>query len=147
VLAGLGAKVTSIDISEPQIETARSRAAALGLQVDFVRADVVDLSVVPDAAFDVIYTGGHVAVWVSDLRRYYGEAGRILKSGGLLIVSEYQPFRRVWGDSASRLEIGFITSIVDLTASRPHRMSCTLHPVNWSTSSFTGPSPTISRQS
>ena len=43
-LAGLGANVTSIDISEPQIETARSRAAALGLQVDFVRADVVDLS-------------------------------------------------------------------------------------------------------
>jgi SAM-dependent methyltransferase len=106
-LAGLGANVTSIDISEPQIETARSRAAALGLQVDFVRADVVDLSALLDATFDVIYTGGHVAVWVSDLRRYYGEAVRILKSGGLLIVSEYHPFRRVWSDSASSLEIGF----------------------------------------
>jgi 2-polyprenyl-3-methyl-5-hydroxy-6-metoxy-1,4-benzoquinol methylase len=43
-LAGLGAKVTSIDISEQQIEVARTRAAALGLQVEFVRADVVDLS-------------------------------------------------------------------------------------------------------
>jgi SAM-dependent methyltransferase len=106
-LAGLGANVTSIDISEPQIETARSRAAALGLQVDFVRADVVDLSGLPDATFDVIYTGGHVAVWVSDLRRYYGEAGRILKPGGLLIVSEYHPFRRVWSDSASGLQVGF----------------------------------------
>jgi 2-polyprenyl-3-methyl-5-hydroxy-6-metoxy-1,4-benzoquinol methylase len=54
-LAGLGAKVASVDISESQIEVARSRAAALGLQVDFVRADVVDLSGLPDATFDVIY--------------------------------------------------------------------------------------------
>jgi SAM-dependent methyltransferase len=106
-LAGLGAKVTSIDISEPQIEVARSRAAALGLQVDFVRADVVDLSDLTDATFDVIYTGGHVAVWVSDLRRYYSEAARILKSEGLLIVSEYHPFRRVWSDSVSSLKVGF----------------------------------------
>jgi SAM-dependent methyltransferase len=105
-LAGLGANVTSIDVSEPQMETARSRAAALGLQVDFVRADVVDLLVLLDAAFDVIYTEGHVGVWVSDLRRYYSEAARILKLDGL-IVSEYHPFRRVWSDSASSLEIGF----------------------------------------
>jgi ubiquinone/menaquinone biosynthesis C-methylase UbiE len=77
------------------------------LQVDFVGADVVDLSGLPDATFDVIYTGGHVAVWVSDLRRYYAEAGRIVKSGGLLIVSEYHPFRRVWSDSASSLQVGF----------------------------------------
>jgi GNAT superfamily N-acetyltransferase len=42
-LAGLGAKVTSVDISEQQIKFARTRAAALGLQVEFRRADVVDL--------------------------------------------------------------------------------------------------------
>jgi hypothetical protein len=43
-LSGLGAKVTSVDISGQQIEVARRRAAALGLTVDFVQADVVDLS-------------------------------------------------------------------------------------------------------
>jgi 2-polyprenyl-3-methyl-5-hydroxy-6-metoxy-1,4-benzoquinol methylase len=106
-LSGMGAKVTSVDISEQQIEVARSRAAALGLQVDFVRADVVDLSSLGDATYDVVYTGGHVAVWVSDLRRYYGEAARVLKPNGLLIVSEYHPFRRVWKQSPSRLELGF----------------------------------------
>ncbi len=104
-LAGLGAKVTSIDISEHQIEVARSRAALLGLQVNFVRSDVIDLSSLADATFDVVYTGGYVAPWVSDLRRYYGEAGRILKPGGLLIVSEYHPFRRVWKRSPSSLEL------------------------------------------
>lgn len=99
-LSGLGAKVTSIDISEQQIEVARGRAAALGLYVDFMQADVVDLCGLGDATFDLVFTGGHVAVWVSDLRRYYGEAGH-------LIISEYHPFRRVWNRSASCLEIGF----------------------------------------
>ena len=106
-LAGLGAKVTSVDISEEQLEVARSRAAELGLQVDFVRADVVDLSALDDESYDVSYTGGHVAVWVSDLRRYYGEAVRILKPAGRLIVSEYHPFRRVWKRTPDHLEVGF----------------------------------------
>jgi ubiquinone/menaquinone biosynthesis C-methylase UbiE len=106
-LVGLGAKVTSVDISEKQIEVARKRAAALGLQVDFVRADVVDLTILDDMSFDIVYTGGHVAVWVSDLRRYYREAARILRPNGLLIVSEYHPFRRVWRDNPKSLELGF----------------------------------------
>jgi SAM-dependent methyltransferase len=106
-LAGLGADVTSVDISEQQIEVARRRAEILGLPVTFVRTDVVDLSGLEDAAFDIVYTGGHVAVWVSDLKRYYGEAARILKPGGLLIISEYHPFRRVWRRSAASLEIAF----------------------------------------
>jgi SAM-dependent methyltransferase len=106
-LSGMGAKVTSVDISEQQLDVARSRAAALGLRVDFVRADVVDLSGLGDATYDVVYTGGHVAVWVSDLRRYYGEAARVLKPNGLLIVSEYHPFRRVWKHSPISLELGF----------------------------------------
>jgi len=97
--------VTSIDISEQQLEVARGRAAALGLNVTFVHADVVDLSCFGDGVFDLIYTGGHVAVWVSDLQRYYGEAARILKPGGLLIVSEYHPFRRVWKRSSTTLEV------------------------------------------
>jgi SAM-dependent methyltransferase len=106
-LAGLGAKVASIDISEKQIEVARGRAANLGLHIDFVRANNIDLAVLSDAAFEIVYTGGHVAVWVDDLRRYYGEATRILKPDGLLIVNEYHPFRRVWRRSPSDLEIGF----------------------------------------
>jgi ubiquinone/menaquinone biosynthesis C-methylase UbiE len=65
--------VTSVDIFEQQLNIARSRAAALGLQVDFVRADVVDVSSLRDKTCDVVDTGGHVAVWMSDVRCYYRE--------------------------------------------------------------------------
>jgi len=38
-LAGMGVAVTSVDISEQQIEVARSHAAAFGLRIEFIQAD------------------------------------------------------------------------------------------------------------
>jgi len=106
-LAGLGAKVTSVDISQKQLDIAAERATELGLDTIFIRADVADLSSLSDEAFDVVYTGGHVAVWVSDLRKYYWEACRILRRGGMFIVNEYHPFRRIWKELPEGLEIEF----------------------------------------
>lgn len=104
-LAGMGARVTSVDISENQLAIARQRAEELGLSVQFVRSDVCDLSALDAGSFDLVYTGGHIAIWVSDLRKFYREATRILKPGGLLIVSEYHPFRRVWKATKDRFEL------------------------------------------
>ena len=106
-LAGMGAKVTSIDISQKQLDHAAKRAMELSLEIKFVRHDVTDINSLADNQFDKVYTGGHVAVWVGDLDKYYGEAARILKPGGLFIIEEYHPFRRVWKASDSNLEVGY----------------------------------------
>jgi len=91
--------VISVDISEKQLEVARERAGILGLDVSFLRADVTDLAIVPDASFDVVYTGGHMSIWISDIRQYYAEAVRVLRPRGLFVVNEYHPIRRMWHDS------------------------------------------------
>ena len=143
-LSAAGARVTSVDISQAQLDIAAGRADELGLSIVFHRADVTELGglggpdgpgdqdelrdggpdgpddpqdggpggqVEPDEStgvgFDIVYTGGHVAVWVSDLKRYYGEAIRILKPGGLFMVNEYHPFRRIWKHSAGSLKQEF----------------------------------------
>ena len=129
-LAAAGARVTSVDISQAQLDIAAGRADELGLAIDFHRADVTELGGLggPDGTdnpqdggpggqvdqdestgvgFDIVYTGGHVAVWVSDLKRYYGEAIRILKPGGLFMVNEYHPFRRIWKHSAGSLKLDY----------------------------------------
>lgn len=107
-LVGMGAEVTSVDISQVQLDEAARRAEVLGLRgITFLRADVTDLSALENEAFDLVYTGGHVAIWVSDLERYYREAVRILKREGLFLVNEYHPFRRIWADVPDRLEIGY----------------------------------------
>ena len=104
-LAGLGAFVTSVDISQNQLQVAQQRSCELGLAVEFVQADVTDLSAFTSDSFDVIYTGGHVAVWVADLLKYYAEAVRILAPDGLLVISEYHPFRRIWKESKTTLAV------------------------------------------
>src|SRR5215216_167274 len=104
-LAGLGALVTSVDISEKQLQIAQQRSYELGLSVEFVQADVIDLSALASDSFEVIYTGGHVAVWVTDLFKYYAEAARILARDGLLVISEYHPFRRIWRESKTTLSV------------------------------------------
>ncbi len=97
-LAGMGATLTSVDISDEQLATARSRAAHLGLDITFIQSDVTDLAAIAEASFDLVYTGGHVAVWVSDLGAYYSEAARILRPGGMLLINEYHPMRRIYAD-------------------------------------------------
>jgi SAM-dependent methyltransferase len=98
-LAGLGGRITSVDISAERLAVAAERARTLGLQLTFLRADVTDLAALEDGRFDLVYTGGHMSVWVSDIRTYYAEAVRILRPGGLFVVSEYHPVRRMWLDA------------------------------------------------
>ena len=97
----MGARFTSVDISQAQLDTAASRAGEIGLDIAFLRAGVVDLRELGDEGFDLVYTGRHVAVWVSDLKRHYAEACRILQWGGMLMVT----FRRIWRASPDRLEL------------------------------------------
>ena len=104
-LAGLGAFVTSVDFSQNQLDIGERRAVELDLPISFVQADVIDLSVFEDSSFEVVYTGGHVAVWVADLETYYSEAVRILEPAGLFIVNEYHPFRRIWQESKETLAV------------------------------------------
>ena len=103
--AGMGARVKSVDVSSEQLMVARRRAVKLDLSIEFVEADVTDLSCLKSASYDLVYTGGHVGVWVSDLRTYYREAIRILRKRGLFLINEYHPFRRIWKDSDASLEL------------------------------------------
>ena len=104
-LAGLGAFVTSVDISQNQLQVAQQHSRELGLSIEFVQADVTDLSALTSGSFDVVYTGGHVALWVADLLKYYAESARILAPEGLLVISEYHPFRRIWKESKTALSV------------------------------------------
>ena len=100
-LAGLGGRVTSVDISARRLAVAADRARTLDLSLRFVQADVTDLSVLADDSFGLVYTGGHVSVWVANIQQYYAEAGRILAPGSLFVAHEYHPMRRMWEEAGS----------------------------------------------
>lgn len=104
-LAGMGARVTSVDISEEQLAVGEARATELGLDVTFVRADVCDLRMLEDASFDLACCTNGMLIWVSDLPAFYREASRILKPGGAYFWFDIHPFQRPFYQIAGGLRV------------------------------------------
>lgn len=78
------AHVTGVDIAAGQLEVARQRAAAAGLEIDYVEAPA-ERTGLPDASFDAVTAS---QCWLYfDKQRATTEVMRVLKLGGLLAVS------------------------------------------------------------
>jgi len=104
-LAGMGAKVTSTDISARQLEVARQRADLLGLSIEFVRADACTMDGIPDGQFDLLCSSNGFFVWISQPALVFQQVFRLLKPGGFYIFYDIHPFLRPWKDQVSPLEM------------------------------------------
>jgi sarcosine/dimethylglycine N-methyltransferase len=86
-LAGTyGCRVTAIDLTEEYCETARwlNRLVGLDGKISVRQGDVTDLPFA-DATFSAV-TSQHVQMNVADKDRLYGEARRVLGTGGRLAI-------------------------------------------------------------
>ena len=81
-LARLGATVTGIDAAPEVIGVAREHAKAMGLEIDYRAADVLDL----DGQFDLI-TCMEVIEHVAEPQAFLDALAKRLAPGGLLILS------------------------------------------------------------
>jgi SAM-dependent methyltransferase len=91
-LARLGARMTGLDFSRASVEKARELAAATGADVDFVEADVYDAAdLLPEHAFDLVFTGVGALCWLPDIRRWAAVVARLLAPGGRVFLREGHP--------------------------------------------------------
>jgi 2-polyprenyl-6-hydroxyphenyl methylase/3-demethylubiquinone-9 3-methyltransferase len=81
-LARLGAKVTGVDASSELIAAARGHAKAMGLDLDYRAADVLEV----DGQFDLV-TCMEVIEHVADPAAFLGALARRLAPDGLLMLS------------------------------------------------------------
>jgi transcriptional regulator with XRE-family HTH domain len=101
----LGAKVTSCDISQRQLENAEKIANKYGWDIEFICDDTMHLNKLQSELFDFVYTSNGVHVWISDLNAMYRNIYRILKKSGNSLVYEIHPFCRPFDDSEMKLKI------------------------------------------
>ncbi len=90
VLAAAGAVVTVFDASDLQLGQDRMVAQRDGLKLNVVQGDMRDLSVFAAASFDVVF---HPIsnLYVPDIRPVWRECFRVLRIGGTLLSSFYNP--------------------------------------------------------
>lgn len=94
--ARLGAKVTGVDYSEKAIALARSLAAELNIEANFVCSNIYDLvrEEKLSGQFDIVYTAQGVLGWLPDLEEWAKTIAHYLKPGGTFYILEGHPF--IW---------------------------------------------------
>jgi SAM-dependent methyltransferase len=99
-----GAKVTGADLSDNAINLARSLSTELGIDANFVAANLYDLPTALQGQFDIIYTGGGAIYWLPDIARWGEVIGHFLKPGGIFYVRDQHPFAMAYEEVEGRLE-------------------------------------------
>ena len=91
-LARLGARMTGLDFSAPALAEGRRLATLAHADVDFVEAELYDApSVLPNSAFDLVYTGVGALCWLPDIHGWARVVATLLRPGGRLFIREGHP--------------------------------------------------------
>jgi SAM-dependent methyltransferase len=89
--ARVGARPTGVDFSQEAIARARSLAAELGLDAEFLECSIDALPDVLNDEFDVVYTSRGVLGWLPDLRPWAEVVAHFVKPGGIFYITEAHP--------------------------------------------------------
>jgi len=88
--ARAGVHVTGVDLAPALIETARERAAEQGLEIDYRVGDCERLDGIEDGSFDIVSSVCGV-MFAPDHEATARELGRVTKSGGRLVLVNWEP--------------------------------------------------------
>ncbi|GAB2665562.1 class I SAM-dependent methyltransferase [Kribbella swartbergensis] len=88
-------QVVGIDYSSVAAGAARRRAVELGLQCQYVVAEVPGVPV-KDGSADLVYTGKGALIWMRDIGAWARDVARVLRPGGHLFVYEAHPAVPLW---------------------------------------------------
>jgi len=102
--AKIGALVTGVDLSGEQIRLAREAATYCGVDVKLVEADCQRLPrSIPNSYFDFAVAEDGIFVWIENLDAWMGNAYRVLRKGGKLVVSDHHPLSRCVEEEGGRV--------------------------------------------
>ncbi len=94
-----GARVTGLDFSDPAVLAARELASRMGVDAEFVQANVYEaVEALGGRRFDVVYTGIGAILWLPDIERWANTMADLLVPGGRFYITEFHPITEVFGE-------------------------------------------------
>ncbi|MBE5804593.1 MAG: class I SAM-dependent methyltransferase [Clostridiales bacterium] len=94
LLAGAGAEVTVLDLSQRMLDKDRAVAAREGLTIDIQHGNMCDLTRFEDESFDLVLNPPSL-FYVPDVKPVFCEVYRVLKRGGCFIMCASNPIAYV----------------------------------------------------
>jgi len=111
--AKAGATVVGVDFSSAALGAARTLAARLGVEAEWVETDVLDARAAVDRElgaarlFDVVYTSIGTICWLHDLDRWAAQVAALLKPGGVFYIRDGHPALNSLDEDAEGLSIRY----------------------------------------
>ena len=109
-LSRMGARVTGLDFSDKAIEIAKSTNDQLGLDAEFICADVYSL---PDdliGQFDIVFTSYGTIGWLPELKSWAETIKKALVPGGKFIMVDFHPFIWTFDNDVQKIEYDYFNS-------------------------------------
>jgi 2-polyprenyl-3-methyl-5-hydroxy-6-metoxy-1,4-benzoquinol methylase len=98
--ARLGASVTGLDFSGEAVRTARELASDVGIEAEFVEANVFDApQALGGRQFDLVYTAAGVLGWLPDVDRWARAAAASVRPGGVFYLREFHHMAWIFDDA------------------------------------------------
>ena len=102
----LGAKVAGMDISSESLKYARQLAVRMGVEADFIEADIMDVMEKVKSKYDIVFSSTGVLCWIPDIRRYAQTVRQLLNDKGFFYIFDGHPFRSVLLDESGETGAG-----------------------------------------
>ncbi len=88
----LGASVTGIDISSESLKYARKLADKMGIEADFIEADIMEVRNKVQSKYDLAFCSTGVLCWLPDVKSFAQTVRHLLNDGGIFYIYEGHPF-------------------------------------------------------
>lgn len=99
--ARLGAVTTGLDFSDKAITAAKEMASELGVNSQFVCANVYDAGLHIKEKFDIVFTSYGTIGWLPDLDKWAAVIAQRLKPGGIFYMVDFHPIVWMFDDKFS----------------------------------------------
>ena len=105
-----GAIATGLDLSDAQVEYARTLAKDNGVEARFLQGTAEDLSAIPSGSQDVVFSA-YALQYVERIERCFAEVARVLKASGLFVFSLDHPFWYCIAENELRIEFSYFDTV------------------------------------